>query len=66
MKWRSKREVPLEVIERWLKDGDWRVRQAAMNACQGREVPLEVIEKGLKDEDWRVRQAAMNACQGRV
>ena len=37
----------LEVIERWLKDEDWRVRAAAMNACQGREVPIEVIEQGL-------------------
>ena len=65
MKWRSKREVPLEVIEKGLKDGEWRVRLAAMNACLGREVPLEVIEKGLKDGDCDVRQAAMNACQGR-
>ena len=43
----------LEVIERWLKDDSWRVRAAAMNACQGREVPLEVIEQGLKDDSWR-------------
>ena len=64
-KWRSRKEVPLDVIERWLKDADWRVRQAAMNACQGREVPLDVIERGLKDADCDVRQAAMNACQGR-
>ena len=59
------REVPLDVIERWLKDADWRVRAAAMNACKGREVPLDVIERGLKDADWRVRAAAMNACKGR-
>ena len=56
------REVPLEVIERGLKDEDWRVRAAAMNACNGREVPLEVIERWLKDEDCDVRAAAMNAC----
>ena len=65
MKWRSKREVPLEVIEKGLKDGDCDVRQAAMNACQGREVPLEVIEKGLKDGDWRVRQAAYKIAKER-
>ena len=29
MKWRSKREVPLEVIEKGLKDGDCDVRMAA-------------------------------------
>ena len=53
----------LDVIERWLKDGDWRVRAAAMNACNGRDVPLDVIEKGLKDGDCDVRAAAMNACK---
>jgi len=37
------REVPLEIIEQGLKDSDWRVRNAAMIACQGREVPLEII-----------------------
>lgn len=30
--------LSLPEIERWLKDGDWRVRQAAMNACAGRDV----------------------------
>ena len=58
-----KKELSLEVIERWLKDSDWRVRTAAMNACQGKDVPLETIERWLKDSDWRVRTAAMNACQ---
>ncbi|KGN88022.1 hypothetical protein HR08_01150 [Porphyromonas gulae] len=59
------RDIPLEIIEKGLKDSDWRVRQAAMNACQGRDIPLEIIEKWLKDSDCDVRQAAMNACQGR-
>ena len=54
-------DIPLEVIERWLKDSDFDVRYVAMNACQGKDIPLEVIERGLKDSDWRVRQAAMNA-----
>ncbi len=62
---KARKQLSLEMIEAWLKDSDWRVRQAAMNACQGRDVPLTVIEAGLKDSDWRVRQAAMNACQGR-
>ena len=69
-KWKSKRDVPLDVIERWLKDADWVVRRAAMNACQGRDVPLDVIERGLKDADCDVRRAAysiakehgMNVC----
>ena len=52
------REVPLETIERGLKDPDWHVREAAMNACQGREVPLETIKRGLKDPDWHVRAVA--------
>jgi len=55
--------MPLEVIEKWLRDSDCDVRTAAMNACQGRDVPFEVIEKGLRDSDRRVRTAAMNACQ---
>ena len=56
-------DVPLEIIERWLKDGDCDVREAAMNACQNKDVPLEIIERGLKDRDCDVREAAMNACQ---
>nr|DAI48842.1 MAG TPA: non-SMC mitotic condensation complex subunit 1 [Caudoviricetes sp.] len=59
----AKKELSLETIERWLKDGDWRVRAAAMNACQGKDVPLETIERGLKDGDCDVRAAAMNACK---
>lgn len=35
---KNKKIVPLETIERGLKDEDWYVRAAAMNACQGREV----------------------------
>ncbi len=58
-----RKELTLEVIERWLKDPDCDVRTAAMNVCQGKDVPLEVIERGLKDPDWHVRTAAMNACQ---
>ena len=60
-----RKSLSLEIIEKWLKDSDWRVRQAAMNACNGRDVPLEIIEIGLKDSDCDVRQAAMNACNGR-
>ena len=62
---KKKKDVPLEVIERGMKDSDWRVRAAAMNACNGKDVPLEVIERWLKDSDWRVRAAAMNACNGK-
>ena len=58
----KKKIIPLEVIERGLKDPDCDVRAAAMNACNGKDVPLEVIERGLKDPDWRVRAAAMKQC----
>lgn len=35
-----KRQLSVDVIERWLKDSDCDVRQAAMYACQGRtDVP---------------------------
>ena len=62
----KKRQIPVEVIERGLKDSDWDVRTAAMNACNGRsDIPVEVIERWLTDSDWRVRTAAMNACNGR-
>ena len=59
----GKKEISLSVIEKGLRDSDWRVRTAAMNACQGKDVPLEVIEKGLRDSDGRVRLAAMNWCK---
>ena len=37
----KKRQIPLEVIERWLTDRNWRVRAAAMNACNGRsDIPI--------------------------
>ena len=62
----KKRQIPLEVIERWLTDSDYDVRIAAMNACNGRsDIPLEVIERWLTDSDCDVRTAAMNACNGR-
>ena len=62
----KKRQIPLEVIERGLKDSDYDVRTAAMNACNGRsDIPVEVIELGLTDSDYDVRTAAMKACKGR-
>ena len=54
------KDVPIEVIERWLKGWDCCVRQAAMNACNNKDVPIEVIERWLKDEEYYVRQAAIN------
>lgn len=39
------KDVPLEVIERWLKDGDFDVRQAAMNACEKNGIPIPVIRR---------------------
>ena len=61
----TRKELSLETIERGLKDEDWRVRQAAMNACNGKDVPLDIIERGLKDEDWGVRQAAIRCYEQR-
>jgi hypothetical protein len=29
-KWKSKKMIPLDVIQTWLKDPDWRVRTAAI------------------------------------
>ena len=37
------KDVPLEVIERGLKDSDCDVRTAAMNACQKNGIPIPVI-----------------------
>ena len=62
---KNDKRITLEIIERWLKDDDWHVRTAAMNACVGKDVPLEIIETGLKDDDCDVRTAAMNACVGK-
>jgi len=56
----SNKQLPLKVIQAWMKDSNWRVRTAAMNACQGREIPIEIIQAWMKDSDRRVRTAAMN------
>ena len=60
---KNDKRITLEIVERWLKDDDWRVRTAAINACLGKNVPLEIIERWLKDDEWRVRAAAMKACK---
>ena len=60
-----KKELSIAVIETWIRDGDWSVRRAALEACKGRDVPLEIIETGLRDGDWAVRRAALEACKGR-
>lgn len=39
----NKKQISLEVIERWLKDGDWRVRAAAMNAYKSKGIEIPVI-----------------------
>ena len=65
-KWKSAKNIPAEIIEKWLRDPDWRVRNAAMNACQGRsDIPAEIIEKGLLDPDCDVRNAAMKLAKER-
>lgn len=49
-----KKQLSLETIEKWLRYADWRVRQAAMNACHKKagisrtfEPPKEVYKKCL-------------------
>ena len=39
----KKKSLPLEIIERWLKDPDWRVRSAAMKQYKNRGLPIPVI-----------------------
>lgn len=39
----SRQKLSLEIIEKWLKDADWRVRQAAMNACKKAGIPIPTI-----------------------
>ena len=38
----KRKQINLEVIERWLKDSDWRVRAAAMNACKKNGIPVPI------------------------
>ncbi len=65
-KWKSKKTIPVETIEKGLRDSDCDVRNAAMNACQGRsDIPVETIEKGLRDSDCDVRNAAMKLAEER-
>lgn len=63
---RTVKELPPDVIERWLKDEDCEVRLVAAGACDGRkDIPFDVIRCGLKDEDSRVRAAVIKACRYR-
>ena len=56
-------KISVEIIERWLRDKDWVIRQAAMNACTSRtDIPLEIIERWLRDENQVVRQTAIRVC----
>ena len=65
-KWRSKKNIPVEIIEKGLRDADWRVRNTAMNACQNRpDIPVEIIEKWLRDADCDVRNTAMKLAKER-
>ena len=52
-----RKNLPMGIIERWLKDSDCDVRQAAMNACKNRidmikrtlDVPKKVYKKCWND-----------------
>ena len=37
-KWRSRKNIPVEIIEKWLRDTDWRVRNAAMKLAKERGI----------------------------
>ena len=39
----SRKKLSIEVIEKGLKDEDWRVRQAAMNACKQAGISIPII-----------------------
>ena len=52
MKWRSKREVPLEVIEKGLKDGD----------CDVRMVAYKIAKERGADAAWNAAAAESAAC----
>jgi len=54
-----------ETIEKWLKDRDWQVREAAMKACEGKYVSFKIFEKGLNDSNRAVRRAAAKLNIGR-
>ena len=60
---KNDKRITLEIVERWLKDDDWRVRTAATKACTDKDVPLEIIECWLKSDNCYVRDAAMNTCK---
>ena len=38
-----KKQLPLETIEKWLKDNDWHVRQAAMNWYKAAGLPIPLV-----------------------
>ena len=40
---KNKKELPIDVIDRWLKDSNCNVRTAAMNACKANKITVPVI-----------------------
>lgn len=50
-KWRSKKSIPVDTIEKWLRDGDCGVRQAAMEFAKERGIaipPYRTVEPPVK------------------
>lgn len=39
-----RKNLKIDTIQKWLKDSDCDVRQAAMNACAGRDVIIRTID----------------------
>ena len=61
-------EKRLELAKLWIRDGDWRVRQAALELVKVcADIPatevLELAKLGIRDGDSDVRQAALELYQ---
>ena len=40
---KKKKDVPLDIIEKWLRDSDWIVWSLAMNACHKNGIQIPII-----------------------
>lgn len=56
--------IPLDIIKRWSKSENCRLRFMAMYDCLGRyDIPSDTILAGVNDEDEWVQLAALEALE---
>lgn len=72
--WNRRDEIPIEMLERWLRESNDYVHQTAMKICQSNaeydpetmstsvHIPVDVAERWIQDSNVCMRLAAMFVC----